>query len=230
MHISDARRVRCGRHVAKEVPLKARMNKQKPRVGIYAGTFDPVHTGHIAFALQAMKAARLDEVVFLPERVPRSKHPSEHFAHRVAMLKQAIKPHPNMNVMELVDKNFTVKRTWPELRKIFPRAELVLLVGSDVVEHMLGWPNIDILLRESELIVGTRAANEPAATQKYIGAWQQRPRKLYIVRSHAPHVSSTDVRGAIGKQAHTHGLLSSVQAYAKANWLYVSIEHALRKK
>lgn len=200
------------------------------RVGIYAGTFDPVHVGHIAFALQAMKVARLDEVVFLPERVPRRKHPSEHYAHRVAMLKRAIKPHPNMSVMELVDKRFTPKRTWPELKKILPSTRLVMLVGSDVIEHMPEWPNLEILLSDCELVIGTRRADEPGVIQKFIATWPQQPLKLHIIRSHAPHVSSTEVRGAIGKQAQTHGLLASVHSYAKANWLYVSIEHAINKK
>ena len=43
------------------------------RIGIYAGTFDPVHAGHVAFALQSLEAAKLDRVYFLPERRPRGK-------------------------------------------------------------------------------------------------------------------------------------------------------------
>jgi nicotinate-nucleotide adenylyltransferase len=207
------------------------MNKQrKLRIGVYAGTFDPVHVGHVAFALQAIKAAGLDSVIFLPERVPRNKNPSEHYAHRVAMLKNAIKPHPDLSVIELVDKHFTIKRTLPELQKILPDAALIMLAGSDVIRHMPEWPNIEILLRDCELVVGTRRRDQPEDIRKIIAGWPQQPVKLHIIRSHAPNVSSTDVRGAIGKQSHTHGLLSSVHAYAKANWLYVSIDNALRKK
>jgi nicotinate-nucleotide adenylyltransferase len=204
--------------------------KQDKRVGIYSGTFDPVHAGHIAFALQAIKVAQLDQLIFLPERAPRRKHPAEHYAHRVAMLKQAIKPYPNMGVLELVDKSFTVKRTLPELQNIFQSAELVILVGSDVLAHMSDWPNIDVLLRKCELIVGARAQDEPAMIRTIVNAWPRQPQGLYIIQSHAPHVSSTHVRGALARRAHASGLLASVHSYAKANWLYVSIEHAINRK
>ena len=68
----------------------------KVRIGIFAGTFDPVHAGHIAFALQAAEIAKLDEVVFIPERRPLSKSSTEHFGHRVAMIRQAIMPHSKL--------------------------------------------------------------------------------------------------------------------------------------
>src|SRR5215469_15176515 len=112
------------------LPMKIRRKKGK-RIGIYTGVFNPVHTGHIAFALQAMKVAKLDSVVFVPERNPRFKPEAEHFAHRVAMLKRAVRPHLSMAVLELVDRHFTVQRTWPQLESIFAGDTLVLLTGSD---------------------------------------------------------------------------------------------------
>jgi nicotinic acid mononucleotide adenylyltransferase len=75
---------------------------KQSRIGIYAGTFDPVHAGHVSFALHAMTVAQLDEVYFLPERLPRYKPGAAHFAHRVAMLKRAVKPHPDLQIIELV--------------------------------------------------------------------------------------------------------------------------------
>lgn len=210
--------------------VSKRNKKQAPRVGIYAGTFDPVHAGHIALALQATKAARLDQIVFLPERAPRRKHASEHYGHRVAMLGRALKPYPNMSVLELADKNFTAGRTWPQLRNIFHDAQFVMLVGSDVLVHMPDWPGIASLLADAELLVGARAEDEPAMIRTLIGAWPDRPQHLHIIQSHAPGVSSTTVRHALARRTHTQGLLASVHAYAQANWLYVSIEHALSKK
>src|SRR5262249_6224728 len=103
------------------------------RIGIYAGTFDPVHSGHGAFALEAIEASRLDEIYFLPERQPRGKQQVEHFGHRTGMLERALKPHPRLKVMELVDANFSVRRTLPQLRRRFAGSELVFLFGSDIV-------------------------------------------------------------------------------------------------
>lgn len=200
------------------------------RIGIFAGTFDPVHAGHISFALQAISEAKLDRVVFLPERIPRYKAPKEHYAHRVAMIRRAIKPYQNMSVLELPDKHFTIKRTLPALRKKLKSDDLVMLVGSDVLLNMPEWPNFEIMMSESDLVIGTRADDEPHDIKKIVKTWEFQPRKLSIIRSQDPHISSTKVRQAISKQSQTHGLLQSVQAYAKDNWLYVSIEHAVKNK
>ncbi|HSW79635.1 MAG TPA: nicotinate (nicotinamide) nucleotide adenylyltransferase [Candidatus Saccharimonadales bacterium] len=203
---------------------------KSPRIGIYGGTFDPVHAGHISFALQAITEAKLDKVVFLPERQPWHKSPKEHYAHRVAMIKRAIRPYENMSVMELPDKKFTIKRTLPSLQKKLKSENLVMLVGSDVLINMPEWSNFDILMAETELFVGTRADDDPHDIKKIIKTWEFQPQKLHIVRSQDPHVSSSKVRSAIAKQTQAHGLLQSVQAYAKDNWLYVSIEHAVKNK
>lgn len=203
------------------------MSKSKNvRIGIYAGTFDPVHIGHITFALQAIKKAKLDQVVFLPERMPRRKQGAEHYAHRVVMLNHATAPYPNMAVLEITDKRFTVARTWPQIQTIFHDADIALLVGSDVLAHMQKWPSIDRLMKDCELVVGMRNDNTGVA-ELLIQTWPQAPKKLRVVRSFRPEVSSTSVREALSKRTHTQGLLTSVHRYALTNWLYVSIEHAL---
>src|SRR5271170_320213 len=99
------------------------------RIGIYSGTFDPVHSGHVAFALQAMKDARLDLIYFLPERRPRHKQGVAHFAHRIAMLKHAARPYRNFKVMELTDISFLPERTIPKLCREFSGHQLVFLFG-----------------------------------------------------------------------------------------------------
>lgn len=199
--------------------------KQANRIGIYAGAFNPVHAGHIAFALQAIQAAKLDGVVFLPERQPRFKSGVEHFGHRVAMLKGAIKPHPGLAVLELVDRNFTVRRTWPRLQATFPNTTFVLLMGSDAAQHLPDWPHAEELMKGTELVVGVREDDRVMATKRMIDEWQVAPKRHYIFKSYAPDVSSEAVREAIQTQRHRKGLLHSVRQYARRNWLYVSLEN-----
>lgn len=193
------------------------------RVGIYSGAFDPVHAGHIAFALQAVKAARLDKIVFLPERRPRHKPGVEHFAHRVAMLKQAAKPYPKFSVLELEDAQFSIKRTLPKLQKAFPDSELVLLMGSDAVTSLPEWPMSDQLLQACELVVGVRAGQQLDEVIATINTWQPTPVALTLVESHAPDVSASNIRDSLRKQQTAKGLLTSVARYARQHWLYVSL-------
>lgn len=194
------------------------------RIGIYAGTFDPVHSGHVAFALQALQAAKLDAVYFLPERQPRGKQQVEHFGHRVGMLERALKPHPQLEVKELVDANFSVKRTLPQLRQRFPDSRLVFLFGSDIVPGLNDWPHADRLLKDNELVIGIRSHHNRDDLRGLIEGWSVRPKSVTMFDSYAADVSSGIVREALRKgQAAVPGLLKSVERYSDRHWLYVSL-------
>src|SRR2546423_3377072 len=153
------------------------------RIGIYAGTFDPVHSGHITFALQALEAAKLDKVYFLPERRPRNKQHVEHFGHRVAMLKRATKPYPQFEVLELVDVSFNAERTLPKLRKQFKDSRLVFMFGSDIVPGLQTWPHSDQLLSGNELVIGLRHQAGRESLHKIIEDWPTQPKAVTIFDS-----------------------------------------------
>lgn len=194
------------------------------RIGIYAGTFDPVHAGHIAFALQSIEAARLDRVYFLPERRPRTKQQVEHFGHRVAMLKKAFAPHPKLKVLELVDVNFSVTRTLPKLREMFAGDQLVFLFGSDVVPGVAAWPNSQGLLQGNEFVVGLRDGDSREGIHKIIESWSPQPAAVTVFQSYAPDVSSRKIREALHlRKPAAKGTLKSVERYSDHHWLYVSL-------
>jgi nicotinate-nucleotide adenylyltransferase len=193
------------------------------RIGIYAGTFNPVHAGHIAFGLQAVQAAKLDAVYFVPERQPRGKPGVEHFGHRVAMLKRATHLHPRFDVLELVDVNMSVGRTLPKLQERFRGSQLVFLFGSDVVAHIPTWPNSKRMLAEAELVVGLRNNNSEAALRQAVEAWPVGPKELAVFSSYAPDISSRHIREALYKRRPANGLLRSVERYSDRHWLYVSV-------
>src|SRR5688572_2239805 len=128
------------------------------RIGVFSGTFDPVHRGHVAFALAALKQCALDKVVLLPERSLRGKLGVSDFKHILHMLRLAVRPHRKLSVLALDDRQFTVGHTLPQLQEKYEGAELVLLLGSDVVQTFgFRWPGIDTLLSSVELAITTRA-------------------------------------------------------------------------
>jgi nicotinate-nucleotide adenylyltransferase len=195
----------------------------KHKTGIYAGTFDPVHTGHIAFALEAMKRVQMDKLYFLPERRPRHKTDVSHFGHRVAMLKRATDPYPACGVLELEDSSFSVERTLPRLRKRFKEDQLFLLAGSDTAKRLIDWPGSQHLLANVGLVVGVRSDDDPVAIAKEINAWPFQPRTLMIFPSFAPQVSSSQIRDAIRQRQSATGTLTSVVSYNSRNWLYIDM-------
>jgi len=192
------------------------------RIGIYSGTFDPVHAGHIAFALQALQATKLDVVYFLPERRPRTKQQVEHFGHRVAMVRRAIKPHPQFDILEFDDVSFSIKRTLPALKREFSDDTLVFLFGSDVILSIASWPLADKLLEE-EMIIGIRSDDNRDDIKRIVDEWVVQPKAVTIFDSYAPDVSSGKVREALRTRQQAKGILTSVERYSDHNWLYVSL-------
>lgn len=196
---------------------------QKLRIGIYAGTFDPVHSGHVAFALQAQQEAGLDEVCFLPERMPRNKTGVEHFAHRVAMLKHALRPYPQFSIAEFVDKKFTVNRMLPQLKKAYAGSQLVLLMGSDVFVQLPQWHEYHQLLEACEIVVSIRDARELSVVLQVAQSIGIPSQTITIVDSVEPAVSSGRLRDALRRNTWAKGLLPSVHRYARRAWLYTSV-------
>lgn len=130
----------------------------KRRIGIFSGTFDPVHSGHIAFAKEAMEVCQLDKVVFLPEQTPRFKHSVTDISHRVELLKLATNGIKGLDVIAPTSAQFTVRQTLPELHNMFKGTVLTLLIGSDVVKTFPHrWEDLGILLGDVSLAIGMRA-------------------------------------------------------------------------
>jgi len=193
----------------------------KQRIGIYSGTFDPVHAGHIAFALQALQAAKLDVVYFVPERVPRSKHGVTHFAHRTAMIRRAIRPYAQLQLLELEDKTFSVAGTLSRLKRRFPDTTLVYLCGSDIVRNMARWPHADQFLHAVELCIGRRANETTHDIDAALASLPKLPRNVTVLQSYASAVASSHIRAALREKRSIQGLLASVRAYANKEWLYL---------
>ncbi|MBC7546188.1 hypothetical protein H7171_00405 [Candidatus Saccharibacteria bacterium] len=200
------------------------MHTRQKRIGIYAGVFDPVHAGHIAFGLQALQAAQLDKLYFVPERRPYYKSGVEHYAHRVGMLNKACAPHRKFGVVELSDMSLTIKRTLPQLRHRFAGAELVFIFGSDAIASLPMWPHAERFLQSTEFLIGVRSGHDTAAVSDMIRSWPTQPKKFSVIESYAPHVSSTSIREALRERGSAAGLLASVARYSDRHWLYVSLQ------
>jgi len=192
-------------------------------IGIFSGTFDPVHKGHITFALEAMRQSGLGDVYFLPEQRPRHKQGVTHYAHRIAMLRLALQPYKHMHVLELPDRQLSVLRTLPRLQQLFD-AHIHLLIGSDTLQSMAenSWPNQNQLLKKVSLVVGLRIGQSKDEAKSLI---QKLPKsaRVSLIQADNHHAASSDIRYALIK-GNTHDAhLSSLSAYINRNWLYCAV-------
>jgi nicotinate-nucleotide adenylyltransferase len=139
-------------------------------IGLFGGTFDPVHRGHVALARAAMERCKLHRVYFVPANVPPHKQnqPLAPFAHRFAMLALAmanekaflpslLEAPENGESSRKKDKpNYTIE-TIKRLKQSFKNSDrLFLLIGMDAFADIAKWHQAEALFRDCEFIVAGR--------------------------------------------------------------------------
>ncbi len=130
------------------------------RLGIFGGTFDPVHVAHLILAEQCREQGRLDEVRFLvAARPPHKPQPLATFAQRVEMLTLAVSGQPAFRVEEIERDRPGPSYTADTLEALHlrqPDAELVLIVGSDALHDLPMWHQPLRVVQLAELLVVAR--------------------------------------------------------------------------
>ena len=167
------------------------MKKKAPlRLGIYGGTFDPVHLGHLLLARDALGQCRLDAVLFVPcARSPfKSRAPHITDAYRVALLQAALEDEPRFWLsrceLDRPPPSYSIE-TAREVHEAFPQARLFWLIGHDQWGQIGEWREAAALRRLVHFIRFPRG--ETAAPQREAGVMDlPRPRRVDI--------SATEIR------------------------------------
>ena len=136
------------------------------RVGVYGGTFDPIHNGHLAVARAAGSFLKLDELLIVPAYRPPHKSQqviSETF-HRYTMAAIAILEDPAIRVstieLEAPDKPYTFE-TLARLRERYePDTKLFFLMGADSFLELNTWREPERLLKEASIVVAARPGSD----------------------------------------------------------------------
>jgi nicotinate-nucleotide adenylyltransferase len=139
-------------------------------IGLFGGTFDPVHRGHIALAKAAMEQCKLHRVHFVPANVPphKQKQALTPFAHRFAMLALATSsekafvpslleaPEEAGNRKEKDKPNYTIDTVRRLKQSLKPSDKLFLLIDMDAFADIAKWRESEALFRECEFVVAGR--------------------------------------------------------------------------
>jgi nicotinate-nucleotide adenylyltransferase len=159
------------------------------KLGIFGGTFDPIHLGHLRAAETAREAAGLDQVAFVPAaRSPYKGDPVSPALDRYAMVTLATAGHDAFVASDLELQreapSYTVD-TVRMLRQTRPQDVLFLIVGSDSVAELPGWRESAHIFAECTVVAVARPGEPPAAGGAAEVMWVEGP---------ALPVSATDVR------------------------------------
>lgn len=185
----------------------------KRRIGIFGGSFDPIHEGHTTIAKKALEMTHLDEVIFVPaKKNPLKKtSPQASDEHRVEMISQAIDAekafHVNTCEISRATPSFTIE-TVQFFKKQYPHDILFLIIGADSAESFYSWKDPEDILKLVEKIIIYPRINSKIPEQLT-------PHVLLLKEDLLPF-SSTLVRNS-PRYAHLH---PSVVAYIKKHGLY----------
>jgi nicotinate-nucleotide adenylyltransferase len=208
------------------------------RIGIFGGTFDPVHLGHLILAEQCREQGRLDQVWFIPAARPPHKLDREltPFAQRVEMLNLAIAGHKAFKVEEIEKDrpgpSYTAD-TLDTLGRLYPNEKWYLLIGSDSLDDLPNWHEPANILGRAGLLVAVRP-DHPLPSQETLQKTfdlQSLPMpNLHIVDMPLIEIASSDLRRR-AESGHSLRYLvpRSVESYIDYKALYRSRERAAQK-
>ena len=199
------------------------------RIGIYGGTFNPPHLGHIQAAKAAVQALDLTRLLLIPDNIaphkvlpPGSPAPEQ----RLEMLRLAVQDAPELEVSDLELRREGISYTYETilaLKEQYPQAQLFLLMGTDMFASFDTWKNTDIILENATLGVLCRGekGEQEAIAQKAAQLAGQGAR-VELVNNPVLAISSTQLRRLIAFGCGDPFLPEPVADYIRQHGLYDS--------
>lgn len=205
------------------------MTKKKPRVGLFGGTFNPVHFGHLNLAIEIQERCALEEVWWIPAALSPLKGdepPVEGF-HRLDMLKLATTPLPTSKVLDIEIKRPGPSYTIDTLAQICDKeGEYALILGEDALLDFAAWKNVDALVKKTPLLIGCRfgaALKEKIDSLSLSSTVKEAILKGIIDTTHM-EISATSIRKRLRQNLYCgHLVPAKVLDYIYENQLYSSI-------
>ena len=196
------------------------MNPLK-RIGLFGGSFDPVHTGHLAMACDALELADLDRVYFIPTACSPFKEEGARVSdeHRLAMLELALEDLPKCAIdrgdVDAGGMSYSVL-TAGRFREHFPRADLFWIMGADILPTVAQWNEAQKLASLVTFLCFERPTYEIDATG--LPSWIS----WRMLRAPLRKISSTDIRAKLRLKGSAGDLLTEkVNHYIHDYTLYL---------
>ena len=187
--------------------------KRRKKVGIFGGTFDPPHLGHLRIAETAVRQLKLDLLFFVPAHVPPHKrgHGATSGVHRLAMLRAMARGNPRFKVSAVEIRrggiSYTID-TVEAFHRRYPRAALYVIMGADNLADFPRWKNPQRILALSTLAVYRRPGIRRLREEAVVLKGKRFPMSSTAIRSVLRRGGSADrwLAGAVMRYVRKHGL------------------------
>lgn len=192
----------------------------KMKVGLYFGTFNPIHVGHIIIANHVLENSDLDEVwmVVTPHNPLKKKSSLLEDYHRLQMIHLATERYEKLKPSDIEFKlpqpNYTIN-TLVHLKEKFPKHQFSLIMGEDNLKSLHKWKNYELILRDYDIYVYPRIS-EAKIPDEFINHPQ-----IHKVNAPVIELSSTFIRNSIKEGKNIRPMLSEkVWEYIDHNLFY----------
>ena len=202
------------------------------KIILFGGTFDPVHTGHIAVAQAAAEKIGAGKVILIPAR--RSPHKEQKPAavdnDRIAMLKLAVAGKSLFQISPVefnrAEPSYTIDTIRHFRQKLGTHCQLYWLIGADMLKDLPKWHRIDELLRECPICVMNRGGfDRPDFDSLAAKLGKEAAEKLRqnMIKTPLIEISSTDIRQKVSQNQNVSKFLHpDVLNYIKSHRLYTT--------
>jgi nicotinate-nucleotide adenylyltransferase len=218
-------------------------DRDKERMGLFGGTFNPIHSGHLEAALVVQKTCTLNKVLFVPSFIPPHKESGSivSAAHRLNMIRLAIEGFPGFIAsaveIEARGKSYSIL-TLKKIKTLYPKALFYFILGIDGFQEIETWKEYRGVLDQCSFIVISRPGYRLENARKVLGEKykerildvsdketirtnQNEMPKIYLLPFDALDVSSTAIRERLGKGLSIAGMVPpQVNEYIHRNKLY----------
>ena len=192
------------------------------RIGFLGGSFDPVHSAHLALAQTALVTLPLDEVQLMPAGQPWQRPPlGASPAHRLAMIKLAVGKAKGLQVNPIEIDRTGPTYTFETLALLPQEHEYFWILGADQLENFCTWREWSTIANKVQLVVAQRPGSKVAAPAA-LAAWlTQHNRHLVNLPFDPLDVSANEIRNRITRGESTSDLIPEVVAqYISEHGLY----------
>ncbi|MDD5258752.1 MAG: nicotinate-nucleotide adenylyltransferase [bacterium] len=190
------------------------------KIGLFGGTFDPIHNGHLKIAGIVRQKLGLDKIIFIPAGILPHKAQSQATAKdRLAMVKLSLR-HKKKFTVSAYETNkrspsYSIETVWHLKRKLGRRAEFFFIIGADAFGEIRTWRRWRELLRICRFIVINRPGYQIVLPQEPVAA------QVAVLRITGIPIAATAIRQKIAKNKSISKLVPKVvYAYIKKHKLY----------
>ena len=188
------------------------------RIGLYGGTFDPIHTGHLIVIENAINYMNLDKVIILPSsNPPHKKHKKKTATNiRVEMVAEAIKDNDRIILSTYESTDQTVRYTHETIRyfkKYFPEDEIFYILGEDSFLTIDTWRNYEDILDENIIVFTRSNIDSDSELVKKVEIIKKDNPNIFLINNLNINISSTLIRGLVKNKKSIKYLVSDEVKY-----------------